>query len=144
MQDPNCIFCKIIGGKIPARVVAQNQNAIAILDAFPLAAGHTLVMPKEHVVKVQDADRDQSSDIFELVGKVATAIESGLGVQGSLVAVHNGPTAGQEVPHLHIHIIPRQQGDGAGPVHSMFKTRRKIEPSEMDSILDRIASSAHQ
>lgn len=144
MQDSNCIFCKIISGKISARTVAQNQNAIAILDAFPVAPGHTLVIPRDHIVKVQDADAEQSRDIFSLVRLAAAAVESGLGVEGSLVAVHNGRAAGQEVPHLHVHVIPRQDDDGAGPVHSMFRKRRKIEPSEMDSILNRIVSSTSQ
>ncbi|HJU35376.1 MAG TPA: HIT domain-containing protein, partial [Nitrososphaera sp.] len=53
MQDPNCIFCRIVAGEIPARVVMQNERAMALLDAFPLASGHTLVIPKSHYAKVQ-------------------------------------------------------------------------------------------
>lgn len=142
MQALDCIFCKILSGKIPARTVAQNDNAVAILDAFPLVPGHALVMPKAHFAKVQDASPEQSRDVFELVGRVAAAIESGLGAEGSLVAIHNGRAAGQEIPHLHVHIIPRKEGDGAGPVHTMFRSRKKVEPSEMDSILHRISSLA--
>src|ERR687896_688642 len=54
MQDPNCIFCKIIAGEIPAKVIMQNEKAMALLDAFPLAAGHSLVIPKSHYAKVQE------------------------------------------------------------------------------------------
>jgi histidine triad (HIT) family protein len=141
MQDENCVFCKIASGKIPARIVMQNDRAIALLDAFPLAAGHTLVIPKSHHVKVQDMNEQDAMAVFEITWKVAGAVEAGSQVNASTIAVHNGSEAGQEIPHVHVHIVPRKRGDGAGPIHSMFRNRPKSSPQEMDSLRDKIAGN---
>ncbi len=141
MQDSNCVFCKIIAGQIPARVIIQNQRAMALLDAFPLAAGHTLVIPKSHYVKVQQMSQQDSVAVFELVWKLADAVEVASQVDASTIAIHNGQGAGQEVPHVHVHIVPRKANDGAGPIHSMFKTKQKVPPEDMDSLRNRIAEN---
>ena len=141
MQDPNCVFCKIITGKIPARVLIENEKAMALLDAFPLAIGHTIVIPKQHYPKVQDMNEHDAMAVFELLWKVASAVEVGSDLKDSTIAIHNGPDAGQEIPHMHLHIVPRKKGDGAGAIHSMFKIKPKLSPQEMDSLRDRIASN---
>lgn len=134
VQDPDCIFCKIASGQIPARVVMQNDRALAFLDAFPLAAGHVLVVPKAHFQKVQDMGGNDAQAVFDLVHRVIGKVESAAGTGASTVAVHNGREAGQEVQHVHVHIIPRKPGDGAGPVHSMFKNRPKLSAQEIDAL----------
>ena len=141
MQDPNCIFCKIIGGEISARVIMQNEKAMALLDAFPLAAGHTLVIPKSHYAKVQQMSEQDAAAVFEIVWKLAGAVETASQVNGSTIAIHNGSDAGQEVPHVHVHIVPRKTGDGAGAIHSMFKIKPKLSPQDMDSLRNRIADN---
>jgi histidine triad (HIT) family protein len=141
MQDPNCIFCKIIAGKIPAKVIMQNEKAMALLDAFPLAAGHSLVVPKSHYAKVQQMSKQDAMAVFEIVWKLVRAVETGSEVNASTIAIHNGSEAGQEVPHVHVHIVPRKRGDGAGPIHSMFKVKPKLSSQEMDSLCERIASN---
>jgi histidine triad (HIT) family protein len=138
LRDMNCIFCKIVNDSTSARLIDQNDKAIAFLDAFPLSAGHTLIVPKSHYSKVQDMDREYSSDVFNLLWKVSGAVEKAAGVNASTIAIHNGREAGQEVPHVHIHIIPRSLRDGAGPVHSMFKERPKLSPKELDLMLQSI------
>jgi histidine triad (HIT) family protein len=135
MQD--CIFCKIVQGKVPARVISQNDRAMAFLDALPLAAGHALVVPKAHHVKVQDMGKEDVAAVFALVHEVVQKVESATGAGASLIAVHNGKGAGQEVPHIHVHIIPRKAGDGAGPVHSMFR-KPKMTAEELDAILSKM------
>lgn len=140
MQDPGCVFCKIVAGQIPAKVVRQNSAAMAFLDAFPLAAGHTLVVPKSHYARLQDMGRQDAQAVFELVHELAGKVESAAGASASTIAVHNGKDAGQEVMHVHVHIIPRKQGDGAGPVHSMFKSRPKVSADEMDALLAKMAN----
>jgi histidine triad (HIT) family protein len=132
--DVNCVFCRIISGRISARVIAQNERAIAFLDAFPLSAGHTLIIPKSHYSKVQDMDEVHSFDVFNLLWKVSGAIEKAIGVNASTIAIHNGRESGQEVPHVHVHVIPRNTGDGAGPVHSMFKERPQLNSKQFDLI----------
>lgn len=141
MQDENCVFCKIVGGKIPARVLVQNDRAMALLDAFPLAAGHTLVIPKSHYAKIQDMSERDAMAVFEITWKVAGAVESGSQAGASTIAIHNGSEAGQEIPHVHVHIVPRKSGDGAGAIHSMFKNRPKLSPQEMDLLRDKIVSN---
>lgn len=141
MQDPHCVFCKILAGKIPARILMQNDKAIALLDAFPLTAGHTLVIPKLHCAKVQDMGEQDAMAMFEITWKIAGAIEAGSQVEASTIAIHNGKEAGQEVPHVHLHIVPRKSGDGAGAIHSMFRNRPKLGPQEMDSLRDKIVDA---
>lgn len=133
-QDPNCIFCKIVSGQIPARIIQQNEKAMAFLDAFPLAAGHTLVIPKSHYQKVQDMASADVQAVFQLMHEMTGKVESAAGTPASTIAVHNGREAGQEVPHVHVHIVPRKPGDGAGPIHSMFKNRPKLSAQEMDAL----------
>lgn len=137
-QGRNCIFCEIVNGNISARVITQNDNAIAFLDAFPLSKGHTLIIPKKHYSKVQDMDKINSSSIFDLLRNVTAAVEEATRTNASTIAIHNGVDAGQEILHVHIHIIPRTLDDGAGPVHSMFKNRPNIDHLEMDSMLHKI------
>jgi histidine triad (HIT) family protein len=141
MQDQNCVFCKIVSKKIPAKIIMENEKATALLDAFPLAAGHTLVIPKSHYAKVQEMTEQDAMSVFEIVWKVTNAVEAGSHVNSSTIAIHNGVEAGQEVPHVHVHIVPRKRGDGAGPIHSMFKIKPKLSPQEMESLRNTIASN---
>jgi len=141
MQDPNCVFCKIIAGDISAKVIMQNEKAMALLDAFPLAPGHTLVIPKSHYAKLQQMSEQDAMAVFEIVWKLAGAVETGSQVNASTIAIHNGSEAGQEVPHVHVHIVPRKRDDGAGAIHSMFNVKPKLSPQEMDSLCERIASN---
>jgi histidine triad (HIT) family protein len=138
MVEKNCTFCKIVERHITARIISQNDNAIAFLDAFPLSPGHTLIIPKRHYSKVQDMNSEYSSAMFDLLRVVTEAVEKVTRAKASTIAIHNGVEAGQLILHVHIHIIPRFSGDGAGPVHSMFKNRPNINSEEMDSMLDRI------
>jgi histidine triad (HIT) family protein len=133
-----CIFCKIINGYISARIITQNDKAIAFLDAFPLTLGHTLIIPKSHYYKIQDMDGEHLSAVFGLLWKLSAAIEKAVESNASTIAIHNGKDAGQEVPHVHIHIIPRTIDDGAGPVHSLFKIKKKISSKELDLTLNNI------
>lgn len=144
MLERECIFCKIVGGKISARVITQNDKALAFLDAFPLSLGHTLLIPKEHFSKVQDMNRAYMLAVFDLLRPLTAAVEVATGVKASTIAIHNGIDAGQEILHVHIHIIPRVWGDGAGPVHSMFKNRPRLGSEKMDSIRDRIKEYLEQ
>ncbi|MDQ3807065.1 MAG: HIT family protein [Thermoproteota archaeon] len=141
MQDPNCIFCKIIAREIPARVLMQNEKAMALLDAFPLAPGHSLVIPKLHYAKVQQMSQQDALAMFEIVWKLTGAVETGSQVNASTIAIHNGREAGQEVPHVHVHIVPRKKGDGAGAIHSMFKVKPKLSSQEMGSLYEKITSN---
>jgi histidine triad (HIT) family protein len=138
MQDVNCIFCKIVSGKLKARIINENDYAMAFLDAFPLSSGHTLVVPKAHYSKVQDMDKEYSCAVFSIACQIAAILEPTVRVNASTIAIHNGRDAGQEVPHVHIHIVPRSANDGAGPIHSMFKRRPRLNNEEMDELADKL------
>ena len=141
MQDANCIFCRIVSGKTKARIISENDHALAFLDAFPLSAGHTLVVPKVHYSKIQDMDKKYCSAVFSLTCELAAILETTIEVSASTIAIHNGKDAGQEVPHVHIHIVPRSINDGGGPIHSMFNSRPKLNEEEMDLLADKMRKS---
>ena len=133
----DCIFCKIVEGKIPSRKITETERSLAFLDAFPLTKGHALIIPKKHYAKIQEMSKEDNSDLFEIVRILAGKMEY-LG-PSSLVAIHNGKESGQEVPHVHVHIIPRNADDSVGPVHSMFSKKPKLTDYEFNDIADRLA-----
>lgn len=132
----DCIFCDIINGKIPVRKIMETEKSLAFLDAFPLTKGHTLVIPKNHYTKIQEMSKDDNVDLFETVRVLTNKIERLF--SSSLIAIHNGKESGQEVPHIHVHIIPRNVDDGAGAVHSMFIRRPHLTNDELDQIAEKL------
>ena len=128
----DCIFCKIVNGEIKSRLIMESKNSIAFLDAFPVTKGHTLVIPKTHYGKIQDMSQDDSTDLFRTVYEVVSKIDNITG--STLLAIHNGKESGQEIPHVHVHLIPRKSNDLAGPVHSMFKNRPNLSDEEFDQL----------
>ena len=132
----DCIFCKIAKKIIPAKIITETKNSIAFLDAFPLARGHTLVIPKNHYEKVQDMTNDDNTDLFNTVQSTISMVDKITG--STLLAVHNGKDSGQEIPHVHVHLIPRELSDQAGPVHSMFKDRPRLSEEELDELCTKI------
>jgi len=135
----DCIFCKIAKKEISSKIVTETENSIAFLDAFPLSRGHTLIIPKHHYEKVQDITVDDNTDLFETLHKVISKVDKITG--STLLAIHNGKGSGQEIPHVHVHLIPRKPGDSAGPVHSMFKNRPKLSEDELDKLCTEIKNS---
>lgn len=132
----DCIFCKIIAGSIPAKILKETSQSISFLDAFPLAKGHVLVIPKNHHKKIQDMSPSENTDLFLLVHEMTSKVDS---ISGStLVAIHNGIDAGQEVPHVHVHLVPRSKNDSAGPIHSMFNSSLNLSESEIDEIYNKL------
>jgi len=135
----DCLFCKIANKEIPSRIITETENSIAFLDAFPVSRGHTLVIPKNHYEKVQDMADIDNNDLFDTVHKVISKVDKL--TSSTLLAIHNGKDSGQEIPHVHVHLIPRESDDQAGPVHSMFKNRPKLSDEELDKLCAKIKSS---
>lgn len=104
-----CVFCRIVDGSAPADVVLRRGGVTAFLDARPLFPGHVLVVPDRHVETLVEAPVALLPSLFAAVQQVASAVESGLGADGSFVAVNN--RISQSVPHLHVHVVPRRTGD---------------------------------
>src|SRR5437660_7647243 len=132
----DCIFCNIVSGKILARKIHETPRSLAFLDAFPLTKGHSLVIPKTHYVKIQEMTQDDNADLFESVRIISNRIERI--TPSSLVAIHNGKESGQEIPHVHVHIIPSNIDDSVGPVHSMFGKKPKLTNDEFNHIADKL------
>ena len=132
----DCIFCKIVSGEIPTKILSESEHSISFLDAFPLAKGHVLVIPKNHHQKIQDSSAEENTDLFFLVHKMTSKVDSITGA--TLLAVHNGKDAGQEVPHVHVHLVPRTRTDSAGAIHNMFDSSLKLSVSEINELYEKL------
>jgi histidine triad (HIT) family protein len=132
----DCVFCKIISGEIPSKFLKETSDSVSFLDAFPLAKGHVLVIPKKHHQKIQDMTSEENGDLFSLVHEMVSKVDSVTG--STLVAVHNGEEAGQEIPHVHVHLVPRSKNDSAGAIHSMFNSSLTLSESEMDELYNKL------
>lgn len=133
----DCIFCQIIDGEIPSYAVGETDVAYAFLDVNPLARGHTVVIPKEHHKRVGHMPRDVAGGVFELVHELTPAVEAAVGATGTTVAFNNGESAGQEVPHVHCHVVPRFDNGDSRAIHALFSLQ-DIDDSEMDEIAETI------
>ena len=134
-----CIFCKIISKEVPAKILYEDEYSISFLDAFPVAKGHTLVIPKKHFAQIQDMSSDMNQKLFDTVHKMITKIDSVMG--STLVLIHNGKDSGQEIMHVHVHLIPRGIDDSGDNLDSMFKNKIKLTDDEIDDLYTKIKSS---
>ena len=107
-----CIFCKIVEGSIPSHKVFENENCYAFLDIFPANRGHTLVIPKNHVKDIHEADAKTYSDVAATAKHVADLLQRQLGSDGTTVFQMSREAGWQTVFHLHMHVIPRWDNDG--------------------------------
>lgn len=106
----DCVFCGIVAGEVPADLVLEDAETVAFLDRRPLFKGHTLLVPREHVVTLPDLPAHLRDPLLAAAQRLATAMVEGLGAQGSFVAMNN--VVSQSVAHLHVHVVPRTKGDG--------------------------------
>lgn len=128
-----CIFCRITAGDVSAHRVAENGEVLAVLDIFPHAKGHTVVMPKAHVETVLECSPELGMAFFVVLREAVRILNAAFGPDGFTIGINHGTMAGQAVPHLHAHIIPRYTGDGGGSIHSVVK-------SQPDMTLDEVAA----
>ncbi len=108
----DCLFCRIVRKEIPAEVVYEDEATLAFLDIRPTAPGHVLVIPKQHSDGLHDANPVVLGAVIRTVQRLARVLMQVFEVEGFNVIQNNGSVAGQVIPHLHFHIIPRQTGDG--------------------------------
>jgi histidine triad (HIT) family protein len=115
----SCVFCQIIRGAAPATMILETERLIAFLDHRPVFRGHTLLLPKQHVRLLSDLPADLAAEFLTTAQRLERAVEDGLSVSGSMILVNN--VVSQSVPHLHLHVIPREFKDGLrfwlGPRH---------------------------
>jgi histidine triad (HIT) family protein len=133
----SCLFCEIAAGDVPARAVLTTDDFVAFLDTRPVFKGHTLLVPREHVVTLPDLPALLRDGFLECAQRLATAMVEGLGAQGSFVAMNN--TVSQSVAHLHCHVVPRTKGDG---LRGFFWPRTKYaDDAEAAGYAERLADA---
>lgn len=110
-RDPDCIFCKIAAGEIPAAKVLADDAAVAFMDVGPLAEGHLLLIPADHYVTVDEIPTAAAGAILKHLPALAKAVKAATGCEGVNILQNNGRVAHQVVMHVHFHIIPRNRGD---------------------------------
>ncbi|AFK17975.1 HIT family protein [Haloferax mediterranei ATCC 33500] len=130
----DCIFCAIAARDIHGRIVHETEHSLAFLDVNPLAPGHTLVVPKDHYARLDDLPDEISEDLFRTVDELVPRVEEAVDADATNIGLNNGPAAGQEVEHVHAHIIPRFEDDGGNPIHAVAGKRPDLSDEEMDDI----------
>jgi histidine triad (HIT) family protein len=111
LQESKCVFCEIVAGKVPARVVFQDGLTMAFLDVRQFHPGHTLVIPKRHFRDVRELDDSTGAALMATISRVTRAVGTAFGTEGMSLWHSIGEAAFQEVPHLHFHIHPRFKED---------------------------------
>ena len=120
-----CVFCQIVARDLPAEVVLDTDDFVGFLDTRPVFKGHVLLVPREHVDTLPDLPAGLRDGFLAAAQRLATAVTTGLGAQGSFVAMNN--VVSQSVPHLHLHVVPRTKGDG---LRGFFWPRTKYADGE--------------
>lgn len=110
--EPVCVFCAIVASRAPAVVLAREESCVAILDLFPIARGHALVVPVAHAATLGELPPSVQRELFGLAGRVLEAQRlSGLPFSGGNLLLNDGRAANQHIPHVHVHVVPRTPGD---------------------------------
>lgn len=130
MKDNNCIFCLIANGDIPSNTVYEDENFRAILDISPASKGHVLILPRDHYADLFALPAETAAMVLPLAKKIAAAVKEAMNADGINIVQNNGTAAGQSVPHFHVHIIPRKEGDNALPLW----TPGESNPEEQEKI----------
>lgn len=122
-----CIICQIVEGTLPSYKVYEDEHTLAFLDIAPVTDGHVLLVPKQHHQFVEDLPEDVHAALFDSLKKLVKPIQAAFDAPASNIFINNGPNAGQIIPHVHIHIIPRPKKTGMNLFSgtARFKPRNK-------------------
>ena len=129
-----CLFCKIVKGELPSSKLYEDGDTLAFLDLFPVNKGHSLVISKEHYENIFDVPANILSKVSSVMKDVADAVKKGVNADGISIAQSNGKDAGQVVPHIHFHVMPRFKDDGL-----KLWPQGKYEEGEMDKFKEDIS-----
>jgi histidine triad (HIT) family protein len=136
-----CIFCRIVDGEIPSHSIYEGSETLAFLDANPLSPGHALVIPREHHERLNDVPGETASALYETLHRIVPAVEESVDADATTVAFNNGTAAGQEVPHVHGHVVPRFEDDGGRPIHAIVEDRPDLSDDELDRIATDVSAA---
>lgn len=129
MKD--CFFCGIVAKEVPAYIVYEDDRTVAFLDIMPRSPGHVMVIPKYHAPTLVALPDSEIGPLFTSVKKVTELLAQKLMLDGFTIGINHGRVSGQEVDHLHVHIMPRSRGDGGGPVQSLVNHKPKESLDEI-------------
>lgn len=124
-----CVFCNIVKRATGAYIIYEDEEYIAFLDKYPISIGHTLVLPKKHFERVNDIPQKEFCALYARVQALNRHITSKVSASASHISINDGAAANQLIPHVHVHIIPRNRNDSAG-----FTARKLMRPDEMEEI----------
>ena len=111
----NCIICQLVNEEIEIRKVYEDDLVVAVMDIQPVNPGHLFISPKKHIEFISELDEELGAHMFKIAMKLSSALrKSGLKCEGINIHLADGEAAGQSIPHVHLHIIPRIRGDGFG------------------------------
>ena len=130
------MFCQIVAGEVAGDTVLETDDLVAFLDARPVFKGHVLLVPRTHVETLPDLPAGERDGFLAAAQRLAVAMKTGLGAQGSFVAINN--TVSQSVPHLHLHVVPRTRGDG---LRGFFWPRTKYADGEAAAYAERLRAA---
>jgi len=130
-----CVFCKIVNKEIPATVVYEDNDVLAFMDIGPIIKGHALVVSKKHYDPVTETPDDILAKLHVVAKRIVQAQMNALGADGVNIMQNNGAAAGQEVPHIHVHVIPRFEGDGH---HWNWNPKKYDDFDEMNGLATKI------
>lgn len=133
MAEPT-LFQKVLSGEVPGNFVARGDSWGAFLDVFPRSEGHTLVVPMTPVQRISDLSIKELGELFDGVKQTQTILGSYFKTSDFSVVIHDGPLAGQEIPHVHVHIIPRLAGDGGKALPAMFPDSKPQNPPDFQGL----------
>ena len=134
-----CTFCQIAKGEIPAHIVHRDGEVVAFLDRAPLLPGHVLVIPVRHVETLDDLPDSLLAPVLAAVRRTSVAVQKALGAEGSFVATNT--RVSQSVPHLHIHVVPRNKGDGLFSTRLIWQRKKYENDSEMAELATKIRTA---
>jgi len=134
-MDATCLFCKIVAGQIPSNKIYEDDHVLMILDIFPVSEGHTLVIPKEHSTQLLDATKEAARAMMDATMLVTPKILAAVGGDGFNLGMNNGLSASQEIPHTHLHIMPRK----TGTPRTFEKT--KGDPAKLGALAEKIRAA---
>jgi len=134
--NDDCVFCRIVAGDIPGHTVHEDEHTYAFLDANPLSRGHTLVIPKYHHERLNDLPADRASEVLTTLHAVVPAVEEAVDADATTVAFNNGEAAGQEVAHVHGHVVPRFEGDGGRSIHTLVGDRPEMDDDDLAAVAE--------
>jgi len=132
--DESCIFCKIVKKQAPANIIYEDETVMVFLDIRPLNIGHTLVIPKKHYVDIFDIPENQLSQVHKVAKQVSVAVKKATKADGISIIQQNGKAAAQDIFHLHVHVVPRFEGQKL----PSFSALREVERGKLEVMAKKI------